>query len=185
MTFLGRDLVFVDTETDGLTRDAQIWEIALISQDETFHAMIPIDTTLSDPASLVIGGFYERHPMSDDALESNVPLVSEREVANTIQRMTENRVLVGANVAFDQAVMTSLLNRHGYDPMWHYHLLDIEAYALGHLAGRGISLPTRWTSDDIAALCGVEPLPESERHTALGDTRWVKRWWEAVQPATS
>lgn len=35
-------------------------------------------------------------------------------------------------------------------------------------------------SDDLSRACGVEPPAEDERHTALGDARWVKRWYDHI-----
>lgn len=182
MNFMGRELVFVDTETDGLSRDAQIWEIALIGSHETQHIMVPIDTTSSDPISLEIGGFYRRHPMSDDAEPSSAMLMTEAALADVIDSMTSGAILVGANVAFDASVMTSLLARVNREPMWHYHMLDIEAYALGHLAARGVELPSAWKSDDLARACGLDPVAVTERHTALGGAAWVKQWWGKIAP---
>lgn len=37
-----------------------------------------------------------------------------------------------------------------------------------------------WRSDDLSRLCGVEPPTKEERHTALGDARWVKRWYDHI-----
>lgn len=37
-----------------------------------------------------------------------------------------------------------------------------------------------WRSDDLSRACGVEPPTEEERHTALGDARWVKRWYDHI-----
>lgn len=35
-------------------------------------------------------------------------------------------------------------------------------------------------SDDLSRACGVEPPTEEERHTALGDARWVQRWYDHI-----
>ncbi|BDB62383.1 hypothetical protein [Rhodococcus sp. RDE2] len=37
-----------------------------------------------------------------------------------------------------------------------------------------------WRSDDLSRACGVEPPTKDERHTALGDARWVKRWYDYI-----
>ncbi len=37
-----------------------------------------------------------------------------------------------------------------------------------------------WRSDELSRACGVEPPNEEERHTALGDARWVKRWYDHI-----
>ncbi|WP_072814308.1 hypothetical protein [Rhodococcus zopfii] len=37
-----------------------------------------------------------------------------------------------------------------------------------------------YRSDDLSRACGVEPPTPEERHTALGDARWVKRWYDHI-----
>lgn len=37
-----------------------------------------------------------------------------------------------------------------------------------------------WRSDDLARACGVEPPSEADRHTAMGDARWVQRWYDVL-----
>jgi hypothetical protein len=58
---------------------------------------------------------------------------------------------------------------------WHYHLIDVEALIAGRLA---IAPP--WKSDDLSRAIGVEPPSDQDRHTAIGDARWVKQMYEAV-----
>ena len=41
-----------------------------------------------------------------------------------------------------------------------------------------IALP--WRSDDLSTAVEVEPAPEHERHTALGDARWALRIYDAI-----
>lgn len=42
-----------------------------------------------------------------------------------------------------------------------------------------------WKSDELSRACGVEPPVETERHTALGDARWVMRWFDALTGGAS
>ena len=42
-----------------------------------------------------------------------------------------------------------------------------------------------WRSDDLSRACGVEPPAPEERHTALGDARWVKRWYDRIAGAAA
>lgn len=37
-----------------------------------------------------------------------------------------------------------------------------------------------WRSDDLARACGVEPPSDADRHTAMGDARWVQRWYDTL-----
>lgn len=48
------------------------------------------------------------------------------------------------------------------------------------IAGRGEPIAPPWKSDDLGLALGVEPCPEEDRHTALGDARWVKRIYDTV-----
>lgn len=58
------------------------------------------------------------------------------------------------------------------------------ADAREHMAAvtaEGVALLTPpWRSDDLSRACGVEPPTPEERHTALGDARWVKRWYDFI-----
>ncbi|HTE66667.1 MAG TPA: hypothetical protein VK736_10485, partial [Candidatus Binatia bacterium] len=77
-------------------------------------------------------------------------------------------------------------------PAWHYHLIDVEALAVGWLSGlrsettlatgayAGFVPSLPWDSDDLSRACGVEPASEAERHTALGDARWAMRLYDAI-----
>jgi hypothetical protein len=69
-------------------------------------------------------------------------------------------------------------------PSWHYHLIDVEALAVGYLAGRGSAdlfhpsaLP--WKSDDLSAALGIT-VRDEDRHTALGDAKWARAIYDAV-----
>ncbi len=49
---------------------------------------------------------------------------------------------------------------------------------VGEPSGFTVDLP--WSSDDLSRAVGVEPAPESERHTAMGDARWAQRVYDMV-----
>lgn len=92
--------------------------------------------------------------------------------------------------------------------MWHYHLIDVEALAVGYLYGLKRShehevLPPDayddpavqaaivgssyrslpWRSDDLSSALGVM-VSDEDRHTALGDARWARRIYQAVTDPT-
>lgn len=197
-------LAIVDTETTGVHRERRAWEIAIIRREpngteETFHAFVSdVDLTHANLHSLKIGGFYERHPAFADRRKNGAPYSvpvgalfrHESWLAGDIERLTRDAHIVGAVPNFDTEVFADILYRNQLTPAWHYHLIDMENVAVGYLHGRadenpggGISgavaaLP--WSSDDLSRACGVEPPTETERHTALGDARWVMRWYDAV-----
>lgn len=107
--------------------------------------------------------------------------------AESIERfasLVAGRHLVGAVPSFDEERLRILyrenINRSGPMP-WHYHLIDVETLAVGFIAmGIDANVTLPWSSDELGARLGVAPTPPSERHTALGDARWVRAVYEAV-----
>ena len=88
------------------------------------------------------------------------------------------------------------MRANGICPSWHYHLIDVEALAVGYLAGRGWPLDhwgdpggetarmfdprnLPWKSDDLSAALGIR-ITDDDRHTALGDARWARAIYDAV-----
>lgn len=196
-------IVFVDVETDGLHPGARAWEIALIrrqpGRDDVETVMlveIPL-TGDSDPRALALGGFYERHPLGRylaGTLGENVPrpgkgsswkgYVSAYDAARTVARVTHGASLVGVNPAFDARVLERLLRSQGVLPAWDYHLLDLVAMSVGWINAAD-DLPPVFppvSSTQLSQLCGVQPPAAEARHTAQGDARWARRWWDAIMP---
>jgi hypothetical protein len=117
--------------------------------------------------------------------------------------MTHGLHLAGAVVSFDAERLWKLLRANGECPMWHYHLIEVEALAAGWVAAQCIgqandgksrgTIPVSvdgkiidningrppWKSDSLSRAVGVEP-DDFDRHTALGDARWAKAIYEAV-----
>lgn len=198
-------LVFVDVETDGLHPSARAWEIALIVRrpgcDDVETVMlveIPL-TEATDPRALAVGGFYERHPQGRylaGALGKNAPrpgqgssftgYVSGYEAARTVARLTHGAHLVGVNPAFDARVLERLLRSQQIPPGWHYHLMDLLAMSVGWINAASHSpslVHPPVSSEDLSRRCGVTPPEGAARHTALGDARWARRWWDEIVPA--
>jgi hypothetical protein len=161
-------------------------------QDEISFFIHDLDLRNADLMSLRIGRFYDRHP--NYLGEHNVPDVADVKVgdclcswdaAGLVENWTRGAFIVGAVPNFDTEVLARLLRKNGFLEAWHYHLRDIEAMAIGYLAGQGLEfIPgADWKSDDLSKACGVEPPNDEERHTALGDARWVMRWYDAIMGA--
>lgn len=68
-------------------------------------------------------------------------------------------------------------------PAWHYHLIDIGVLAMGALAAKGEVFRPPYKSDELTEALGVELATDEERHTAMGDTRWVRHVYDAVMGA--
>lgn len=197
-------IAFIDTETTGVHPGRRPWEIAIIRRepngDETTRLLQITDVDLSqaDPFGLRIGRFYERHwgysGIEDD---NRTQPVTERRAAGLVEEMTRGAHLIGIVPNFDAETLDPMLRRHQLIPAWHYHLIDVEALAVGYLHGRvtearmhhgddvpmdrwTASLGVPWKSDELSRACGVEPPSEEDRHTALGDTRWAQRWYDGI-----
>lgn len=200
-------ICFVDTETDGIHPGRKLWDVAIIRRDEHGFTekqfFVQIDLSTSDPFGLRVGRFYDRHPTGRfiSGLEGerapaealrNGTMVEPWNAAEQIACLTHGAHLVGMMPSFDAEVCERLLRGNDLAPSWHHHLIDVEALAVGYLAGRYScgtgegdreervppSLP--WGSDDLSRACNVEPPSEDDRHTAMGDARWALRLYFAI-----
>lgn len=197
-------LCFIDTETDGVHPDRQVWEVAIIRRDDDgprqTQFYVELDLSTADPFGLKVGGFYDRHPLGmvlSGAHPTNYlwrQMTKMRSAAALeVARWTHGAHLVGAVPHFDHEVLGNLLRSNGLTPAWHYHLIDVEAMAVGWLAGCGTGMSSPqdhivappWKSDALSRDCGVEPPTDDERHTALGDARWAMRWYDRMMGGES
>jgi DNA polymerase III epsilon subunit-like protein len=170
-----RDLVFLDTETTSLRPDRRIWEVAMIrvprpdSEGRTdggqtrWQQMIhhqDLDLGNADPASLRIGGFYERHPSCGAACDMSW----ESAAMYVVEQWTRGATIVAAVPNFDTETLALRMRASGLAPAWHHRLVDVEtmaAVALGEEPGY------RSLGDSARALgLIVDP---ATRHTAMGD----------------
>jgi DNA polymerase III epsilon subunit-like protein len=173
--------VFVDTETTGLDPDRhEIWEVGLIYkppqtdvwQERTWF--LPVDLGRADSFALKLTDFHSRYPS-----ELSVSLEA---FARMFAKLTRGKHLCGAVISFDEERLRKLLKANGACPEWHYHLIDVEALAVGYLAAQGKTLALPWDSEELSAAVGVEA--DAHKHEALADARWAKRIYEAVtEPA--
>jgi hypothetical protein len=190
--------VILDTETTSLRRDRRVWEVAMIRIDEYGEREIAalvsdVDLSEADPKSLDIGRFYDRHPLyGNGTAGGNVHLEEESAVASLVEYRTRGAVIVGAVPNFDTEVLSDMLYRHKLCPSWHYHLVDVETLVVGWLAAQSnvdrfnegfgddlFDLP--WDSNALSRAVRVDPA-QFDRHTALGDCRWVLAQLRVVAP---
>jgi DNA polymerase III epsilon subunit-like protein len=198
-------IVFVDTETTALGHLARPWEIAVIRREPggresttVLHvqytlATLPEGTT---PQALHVGGWLVRGTeeatylteVNEDGVNVHAS-PDEPDVAMALYELLEgDPIMVGVGVHFDAAVLSSMFRRCGMpDEPWHYGLVELKSAGWARLAGlteptdrqkAALYLPMR--SERIAAALDVEPPDDDERHTALGDAGWARRWFDRL-----
>ena len=189
-------LCFIDTETTSLRPDRRAWEVGLIvrrvaAPDHEVQLLIrseDLDLGNADVMSLKIGRFYERHPRGrgDGQIPEGARLVSEAGAMAEVEFLTRGAHLVGAVPNFDADVLGQRMRANGICPSWHYHLIDVEALAVGYLHALGTApdgndpdIPLPWRSDDLSAALGVK-VADEDRHTALGDAKWARAIYDTV-----
>jgi hypothetical protein len=214
-------VAFVDVETTGLDPDRhEIWEVALITPDGAEHVWQfgPVDEMAADPLALDISRYWQRRWPHDIREISDLDAVYEAHTLKSrrakfpdqgrairpdfrwcrhFRDLTAGLHLAGAVVSFDEERLRKLLRGVRVLPRWSYHLIDVEALAVGYLAGRHAAdfsyLPADvpWTSDELSArvslAAGISDetsaqlsLDGGARHTALGDARWARDMYRAV-----
>lgn len=186
-------LVFLDTETTSLRPERRAWDIGLIVRDGTadvehqwFVHSEDLDLGNADLKSLDIGRFYDRHPAYQKGADRDAwspDGISERYVLSEVERLTRGAHLVGNVPNFDADVLDRRMRDHGICPSWHYHLIDVEALAVGYLAKRDLDatmMTLPWDSNELNYQLGIEAMPDEERHTALGDARWARAIYDRV-----
>lgn len=198
-------LCFIDTETTSLRADRRAWDIGIIAREPGrpdiehywYVDVSYLDLGNADPMALKIGRFYERHPQYRlDRESTGTDTESEYDVLRLVEAITRGAHLVGAVPNFDADVLGTRMRANGICPSWHYHLIDVEALAVGWLHRHAAVLENReatieeaarlrvlasppWKSGDLSAALGVTVSGE-DRHTALGDARWARAIYDAV-----
>lgn len=178
-------IAFVDTETTSLRHDRRAWEIAVIirqpgqpdDEQSWFIHADEVDLGNADLASLKFGRFYDRHPQYNGGATGSSSY--EEFVLAEVEELTRGAILMGSNPSFDAEMLAARMRAHGICPSWNYHLEDVPTLALGWLYGAGKPIPEVRKSDQISLACGVDPA-SYDRHSALGDCRWIRDLFDVV-----
>ena len=142
----------------------------------------------ADPIALEISGFAARYGVG---CEPVAPARAMRMIVDSIG----DAHLAGAVVSFDEERLRRLALAHGIRPLWHYHLIDVEALMVGYLYGQERATarhvhpgarsawtppPLPWKSRDLSLAVGVDPDDHQPVHTALADAGWALACYQAV-----
>lgn len=185
-------VAFVDTETTGLDPARHpVWEVAVITPDDVEHlwqvkwSRAVLDN--AEPIALEINGFEQRYD------KGTCDILSPRESAERFAGLVDGLHLAGAIVSFDEERLRRLHDLHLGRPEgkypWSYHVIDVEALAIGFLRGYDVgqlvgsgpnAVVPPWKSDELTEALGVEMPADDVRHTALADARWAKAIYERV-----
>ncbi len=193
MLSIDRKLVFLDLETTSLdVVTARPWEIAMVErwpdgrERSTWIMVADVELCYADLDSLEVGRFDDRHRRDAGAewlSERLAALWVSRRIAPEPERGLGSPVVVGSAVgSFDLPILAAMLARHGFTPQWYHHPIDLVTWTVAREAQSPfarVSLTER--SYALSEAAGV-PRPSKEAaHTAPGDVKWVRDWWDAVQ----
>ncbi|MDD4865599.1 MAG: hypothetical protein PHQ28_00220 [Mycobacterium sp.] len=179
-------VVFLDTETTGTHRGYRAWEVAMIRRDDDgaeqsitiFVDQADLDLAHADPAALAIGRFEQRHPGFGFPLQPGQVHLREAQAARIVHQWTAQATVWGVNPSYDTIGLDGMLARQGIRPSWFYVPQDICGIAFGFKLGSYPPPPRAATPLSLA--CGVSPPGPQERHTAMGDADWVRRWFDKL-----
>lgn len=189
MTYEQSKVAFVDCETTGLDPEIHaIWEIAVIvdgSEVVWQQALSERQLDNLDPVAAEITGFHTRY----NPAQATPPSQSIRRFISLV----EGRHLVGAVPSFDaerfhRLILGDIRRALPRQIPWHYHLIDVEALAVGYLRGAleadderlAVAAALPWKSRDLSAALGIDPDEFQPAHTALADARWAKAMYEKI-----
>jgi hypothetical protein len=176
------DIVFMDIESIGLHPDAPVWEFAAIRRFANGNEDRTEFRIQHDPAGwLTEEHFPARFRADYDARYVRSDAATEFDAAVMINLITRGAHIIGAVPSFDTERLAKLIRRHGMEPSWHYHLIDVENVIVGFLAGgsRYELCTPPYDSNALSRAVGVDP-DTYNRHTAMGDVLWVRAQWDSI-----
>lgn len=183
-------LAFLDCETTGLDLFDEVWDFAVILREpgkpDVEHQMF-IDHNPAKAMHLpepFLSDYFSRY--------GHEQAMTRRGLAVWMREHLAGVLMIGAVPSFDAARLEMLMRSTGSwvsetGAPWHYQLVDVETLTLGYLAGqndagadwRTIPMPP-WNSRNLTSLVGVSD--PTGIHTALGDARWARDTFDAVNP---
>ena len=175
-------VAFVDTETTGLDPELDyVWEIAVIIDDDEHVWQQKLPELDGGPDWSYVSEWVRENTGIVERYDHGHALSP----ANSIDRLAvlvRGRHIVGACPWFDSERMHRVALEHSAsrDLPWHYHLIDVEALAVGFLAARGLVPELPWDSRELSRLVGVDSEDFLPVHHALTDARWAKAIYDRI-----
>lgn len=189
-------IVFLDTETTGLSLTDDIWEFAGIRREGDGTPDVPLHLFIEHDRSKA-AELPEKFRADYQARYEPEHAVSHRDAARLIHRHLRPGAdgtrahVVGAVPNFDTERIAFMFAAHGLDVPWHHHLICVEnlivGYAHGSAVGRAAApskvyrpdIPLPWSSDNLSERVGVTPTADT-RHTAMGDAEWARAIYDRI-----
>ncbi|MEU9808362.1 hypothetical protein [Mycobacterium sp. NPDC050853] len=178
-------LVFLDTETTGLHREREPWEIAIIRRTDAgqrqLHLCVDVrdlDLASADPAGLQISGFHKRHPQVRLRPLQFPRVFRADEAVSLVREWTAGATIVGVIPQFDAECLTQMFLRQEVSPTWQPALVDVVALTTARIRERGLVPDADYSN--LSVQYGVKLPGAGQRHTAVGDARWAMRWYDRL-----
>lgn len=173
-----RPIVFLDTETLGLSMDSPIWEIALIRRtddsEESHCWQVRHDPGLID----LPDAFREDYEARYDP-EAAIPAAALAGVLVEswfCPNEDGKAAIVGSAPDFD---MYRIQHQWGVKQVWHHHLIDAPTLAMGHwFSDHKARLSFPPSLDEAAMMFGIDP--RNGRHTAMRDAELARDIFDAA-----
>lgn len=174
-----RTLVFLDSETTGLHRNARIWELGMVVRSagtpdvSLLYQVTNVDMRGADPKALRMNKHADRSAFPPDGTQ----MLTEAALARLLSTLLVNVTIVGAVPSFDMEKIGLMLDRHGYDEVWHHRVMCVEAMTAAvrrkEITGLTHAAHQFGVAYDVADL-----------HTALGDARLARDVFDAIMSTT-
>mgnify|MGYP000709262216 CR=1 FL=1 len=196
-------IVFLDTETTGLGEDDEVWEIAAVRRDpggevDGLHLLIAHDVRkVMNLDQRFRVDWATRYEPAKAVSKATAAMLLAEFIDDDARQDLPPAVVMGANPSFDVRHINRIFTHLDLDawpdggPRMHYRPVDVGALAYGYLQALAqVTVPDPdvldllerglpWSSDEVSRALGVDP-GDFERHTAMGDVRWVMAIWDRI-----
>ena len=184
---LSNSYLFLDTETGGLDpRNHSLLSLGLVVGDAS-GVVDSLEILIKHDPYVVTGGGMKvnRIDLARHHEAALSPLGALNQLDDFLNRHFPEKarvMLVGHNVAFDQAFLSTFLLSMGRDPegRFHHRIVDTHSVASALRDAGKLGL-TPLSSDSLFEHFGIQVPPE-KRHTALGDSlATFELYWKLVE----